>query len=126
VVVAVVRVRGIGLALPRAAPGTLHPGADRPIFRRLVGMHTACPLSRAGKSSYDQGHGAPISRNFFLFDRPPTGTVPCALDPLVVPRKAPLRGYRPAGEGAGRAARAWNYAEPVSASKLPATAGSSR
>jgi hypothetical protein len=61
-------------------PGTLHPDADRPILRRLVGMHTARPLSRAGKRVRPaNGHTSPTSMNFFSSSTPDSGHSVCAV-----------------------------------------------
>jgi hypothetical protein len=95
-----VRRRGVGeswIDLARRAwdPAPRRGPAD---LRRQVGMHTARPLSRAGKVPSGNGHGSPISGTSFLFD-PRQAPFRVRASYFAAPsRGAPLRGYRPASE----------------------------
>jgi hypothetical protein len=85
VVVVVVRVRGIGLALSRAAPGTLHPDTDRPIFAGRSGCTRPVPCRGPEKSSCAYRAWCTDFVNFFSSSTPDSGRSVCARSHLSPP-----------------------------------------
>jgi hypothetical protein len=81
----------------RAAPGTLHPDADRPTFAGRSGCTRPVPCRGPEKVPSGNGHGSPISGTSFLLD-PRQAPFRVRASYLVARQGAPLRGYRPASE----------------------------
>jgi hypothetical protein len=85
----------------RAAPGNPAPKRGPAELRWQVGMHTARPLSRAGKKFVRFiRHWSTNSRNFSSSSTLDSGRSACAVSTCRPAKGAPLRGYRPASEGA--------------------------
>jgi hypothetical protein len=97
------RSSGCGASASRFArrawdPAPIRGPAD---LRWQVGMHTARPLSRAGKKFVRFiRHWSTNSRNFSSSSTLDSGRSACAVSTCRPAKGAPLRGYRPASEGA--------------------------